>query len=366
MWQARPFPYDRLPRLSRADLNMLRRCARVLQNDRLASIAESVTEWLGARVELEESLPLVHSTRFAAIDAICAALIELPSSAPIAIEIEPRFAMIIIDRVLGGTGENLPPHPGVLTDVERGILAYAIARALTNTTPGSMRLAGIVTSPAALAMVLGEEGLVCWPAQVQIGSDTGLLRAWIPERALSEASFASVGPLAGWLPSISLPVWVEAGRASLPASEVSTLDLGDIVVLDEASTRDVVVRARGGPAWRCTIESDRWVVRTYEPGRPMNPVKRERWMSMSDEGRDHAAQVLQSMGDAPIELVVELARFEMPLGELAALRPGEVLSTGRAIGERVILRAGERLIAQGELVDVEGEIGVRLLSLAGC
>jgi flagellar motor switch/type III secretory pathway protein FliN len=58
---------------------------------------------------------------------------------------------------------------------------------------------------------------------------------------------------------------------------------------------------------------------------------------------------------------VELARFTMPLEELGALRTGEVVATGRAVGERVTLRAGGHALAVGELVDVDGEVGVRLL-----
>ena len=83
---------------------------------------------------------------------------------------------------------------------------------------------------------------------------------------------------------------------------------------------------------------------------------------MQDQERMEAA--LKAAGDATVELVVELARFEVPLGDLAAVRPGEVLATGKAIGERITLRAGERAIALGELVDIEGEVGVRILSLS--
>ena len=83
---------------------------------------------------------------------------------------------------------------------------------------------------------------------------------------------------------------------------------------------------------------------------------------MEDE-KQRAEALVRAAGDAPIDLVVELARIRIPLAELAALRPGEVLATGRALGERVTLRAGDRAIALGELVEIEGEIGVRVLSL---
>ncbi len=65
----------------------------------------------------------------------------------------------------------------------------------------------------------------------------------------------------------------------------------------------------------------------------------------------------------PVLLEVELARVMLPLAELARLEPGAVLPL--AIDRRglVTLRLGEREIARGELVDVEGTVGVRILSV---
>lgn len=65
--------------------------------------------------------------------------------------------------------------------------------------------------------------------------------------------------------------------------------------------------------------------------------------------------------DAPIELCVELVRFTMRLEDLLGLRVGEVLETGRAVGEHVVLTANGRAVARGELVDIEGDIGVRIV-----
>jgi len=67
--------------------------------------------------------------------------------------------------------------------------------------------------------------------------------------------------------------------------------------------------------------------------------------------------------DVPLELCLEVARFNLPLGELSALAPGEVLGTGRAIGEHVALSIAGRVVARGELVEIDGEIGMRVLEL---
>jgi type III secretion system YscQ/HrcQ family protein len=65
----------------------------------------------------------------------------------------------------------------------------------------------------------------------------------------------------------------------------------------------------------------------------------------------------------PVELTCELARFTLSAAEILALAPGAVLPLGRPPGAPVELLAGRRVIARGELVDVDGEVGVRVLEV---
>jgi type III secretion protein Q len=67
----------------------------------------------------------------------------------------------------------------------------------------------------------------------------------------------------------------------------------------------------------------------------------------------------------PVTLEVELARFPVPLADLARLEAGAVLPLPVDRRGLVVLRAGEHAIARGELVDVDGAVGVRILSLEG-
>ncbi|MDQ3033107.1 MAG: hypothetical protein M3Y87_11865, partial [Myxococcota bacterium] len=164
--EARPFPFELLPRTSRADVLSLRRCARSLPLGALAEIASSTVDWLGAPLAIEALAPerCEAGARHGLADPICAAILEPLASVDagrVVIEIEPRFAAVIVDRVLGGTGEELPPHPGALGEIERGVLAYVVARALAVSAAGVLRLAAIVTSPAALEIALGRGPLTC-------------------------------------------------------------------------------------------------------------------------------------------------------------------------------------------------------------
>ena len=69
------------------------------------------------------------------------------------------------------------------------------------------------------------------------------------------------------------------------------------------------------------------------------------------------------LAQIPLTLEVELARVDVPLGDLARLEAGAVLPLGIDRRGLVTLRAGERALARGELVDVDGAVGVRILSL---
>jgi type III secretion system YscQ/HrcQ family protein len=369
--------------MTRSEVAAIRRCARALPLGALAALAEEARTWLGAPIHLEP-LPLEYCPRgelaCCLADPLVAAILE--SAAPvrrgrIAVELEPRFAAIVIDRVLGGTGADAPLDPGVLTDVERGVLGYAFARAIASTAGGSLRLVSVVTSSAALMCALGAGDILCWPGQAKLGPDGGIVRVWIPESFAMRGDPAPPGPHAASLGALRVTVVLSGGRATLRAAEVGALAPGDVVVLDEAPFRrhrdgtmsgEVYAHVRGGSTrWICDVEEERFMVKSIDVGAISAPGKavgrKENRAMETQDSKERADALLRTAGDVPIELVVELARFEMPLAELAALRPGEVLGTGRAIGARVALRAGERMVALGELVDIDGEIGVRVLAL---
>ena len=78
-------------------------------------------------------------------------------------------------------------------------------------------------------------------------------------------------------------------------------------------------------------------------------------MSASESDTD-AATVLAA---APIEVVAELGRITLRGDELLGLAPGAVLASGRTAGVS-LLRVGGEVWAEGEIVDVDGELGVRV------
>lgn len=64
--------------------------------------------------------------------------------------------------------------------------------------------------------------------------------------------------------------------------------------------------------------------------------------------------------DVPLVVRVEIGEVSMTAREWADLGPGDVLLLGRRIADPAILRVSGVEVASGELVDVEGELGVRI------
>ena len=72
---------------------------------------------------------------------------------------------------------------------------------------------------------------------------------------------------------------------------------------------------------------------------------------------------LDLASDVPVQLIAVLAKKNMTMKELLNVRLGEVIDLNRPPSEHVDLVAGGRLIGRGELVEIDGKLGVRILKL---
>lgn len=244
------------------------------------------------------------------------------------------------------------------------MLAYSVSRVLAPFLAGEWAIRDVVGHAVGALVALGEGDLLLWSARTTLGGDSGLARLWIPVELVNRGWLSTLpAPHAAGLLSIPARLAVERGVASLSGLEVASLRVGDVVVPDPVPDAELVtLRLRGASTiWRARLrEPNTLEIESAELCAPAYRSKRTGGGMDEDESVE---AMLRAAGDAPIAVSVEVGRIELPLAEIAALRPGEVLSTGRALGERVALRIGERTVAWGELVDLEGEIGVRILEL---
>lgn len=74
---------------------------------------------------------------------------------------------------------------------------------------------------------------------------------------------------------------------------------------------------------------------------------------------------LAALCEAPLEVTVRLGSARLSLRELLNLRAGSVLVLERQVGEPAEVMVGDKVVALGQVVMVENELGVRLTEIGG-
>lgn len=71
----------------------------------------------------------------------------------------------------------------------------------------------------------------------------------------------------------------------------------------------------------------------------------------------------RAMLDVPVPVDIVLGELRLPIEELQALSPGEVLALDRAAGALIDIHVSGRLMARGRLMVVDGQLGVTLTEI---
>jgi flagellar motor switch protein FliM len=188
------------------------------------------------------------------------------------------------------------------------------------------------------------------------------------------------------------------GKVGLRRAEIEELEPGDVALLDEPDAWPEFESGRLGGAIRlafegCEERAESMAVEILEDSRNLivavkqlttgltmreanrrmrkvsanepneaesTDVPRTRGASKAAAGRPEAAALAE---EAPIQIRVELGRVRMTVAELAELSPGSILELRKDPEQPVSLLVEDRVVARGEIVRIEGELGVRILSL---
>ena len=88
---------------------------------------------------------------------------------------------------------------------------------------------------------------------------------------------------------------------------------------------------------------------------------------MAEETNSTQNDFTQSMGllsDIELEATLQFGSREMALREVLELGPGEVVELDRHVSEPVDLVVGDRIVARGEVVVVNGNFALRVTEVA--
>lgn len=364
MAEARPYPFDRWPKLRRGEARVGSVLARALATLDARTIEAELTSLLGASVSINVAGATIDDADDAAERAgASVGVIVAMGAHRLVVSLAPGIARVIVDRTLGGRGEDVALGPAPLGRGEAGVVGYVVGRALDR---GAVPVDGVLDAQDARTAIAGLGGrLASFAATLAIGTQRGRGALIVPLAAVP-----AIAPAPRLDPTIVVPAHVDLGEGRLPVRALAALEVGDVIVpdalwLDPRLTPQGAVRlsiARSPRSYDAWLD-DRGV--SITAARPPASTRTRsaplpRGPSMSHEP---STTTHPHLTDIEIDVAIELARVSLPLPEVAALAPGVVVTTGRLLGERVAIRAGERVLAWGELVDVEGEVGVRVTEI---
>lgn len=302
-------------------------------------------------------------------------LVLEPCGEPLEIRCEPAVTRALVALVLRHDPDR-PFDPTALTEIERATLDWLIHR-IADRVAGdvfgsrlSIRPAASTAAPetwaSAVLRLNGTHGAI-W---------VGTSRAGLASIAAALEPIArrqrAVNPAVRGI-HVTLSARIDAGR--IPAVSAATLAAGDLLM-----ARDV--DWPGGEGWtgrgrlvlsgadelpapaRLELDGEgrlRAVLLSKDDdgGEPM--LKTEVSGAIADA--DHPfGDALDAIG---VVVAVEIARRRIRLSEALALSAGDVIDLGEPVSTSVSLMVDGAPFARGELVDVDGVLGVRIVAVGG-
>jgi len=371
------FPWTALDRTTRAAAEATRAGRRWAEAQvDVAAFPRAATELLGARVALllRSARPLAEATALpGAVGVVLARGEASDVGRAVLVEADAGLVSAVLSRVLRRPAPRVVDPSAAPGAASAGAFAAVVAAVLRRARPspageahaGTLRV--LAAGPAADlesdlrraapdAHALTLTALVDDDAfEARVVVSLGAARA-APSRTWTVGDLAALG-------AMPLEVPVVACACASTVAEVGSLGVGDVLVPGPWPLKRVQ-GGLSGPVHLAPAGSDVGIAAHLgDDGRLVlrggaEPLGETETKMNAATGK---AELVDAMGDVPVVIRVEIGEARMAAREWARLGAGDVVALGRRIGEKVVLRVGGVPVARGDLVDVEGEVGVRIV-----
>lgn len=179
-------------------------------------------------------------------------------------ELTPELVMVIVERLLGGSGAKVKNNRSITT-IEQRMIRPLMTKALENLTAAwspiqklNFSLSGFESNPDFVQIAPASEIVIVVSFEIKIGDSSFLMNLCYPSFALEEVIarlnvqyYSSVHTardkekvkqkMSAHLQKVSLDVRVLLGRSELNIRELMELELGDVLVLDSLMDGDLPI-----------------------------------------------------------------------------------------------------------------------------
>jgi len=168
-------------------------------------------------------------------------------------------------------------------------------------------------------------------------------------------------PLPGPLDdSVPVALHAEVGFTRLPAGDAAALAPGDVVLMDAFfATADRALWLSPDGTHGLHVQ---WPAPT-DAATPPRLTVIQPWTATMPASPDTSPAETAALDSVPVRLSFDLGEVSLTLAQLRALQPGQTVDLGHPLAGAVRIRANGALVGEGDLVEIDGQIGVSVRHL---
>ena len=341
-----------------------------------------------------------------------------PSEHKFLVDLDLIWSHYVVDLLLGGKGQTGRIHRP-LSEIEQGVLSFILLKTLSHLTQGwvtgqelALSLDGFAAKSTEFESLMSDDSsFYLVGVRILSGKCRGYARVLVPQEIISANFNAAPVQHSGSLSEqdyvrmqlqrlgeSNIVGRVEVADIDLGPSDIANLEVGDIIVLEnhQLSLESGVLHGEafvrlgmgknGGLRGRLLLDDDRprleiVEIKVQEEPAEVDAMESEEGVEEvveqevaaenpeagQQEGADLGDNLAETEGllrDVPAPIVVELGRIRLNTSQVVRLRQGQILRLPRNSSDPVDLVVNGKLLARGELIEVDGELGVRLLKMS--
>jgi type III secretion protein Q len=327
----------------------------------MQAVAGHLSEQLAVPVSIEARLhdgtlqPLTHLAKLGAF-----AVLELNGDGLAVLELDMMSVGALLRYAAGASIAAAAPFR--LTRIEEAALGWLLLSALSavrGVADVQARYAPRLVSldfdrGEVLGRVDARRKHLSVSLALRVKDTTGTIRLILPstwlQTVLESVPEEAPGPLQPSVARASLEAVFIVGSMMLSRRDAEQLGPGDVLVFPGVTIDGVRLRGPGRVVTSSFELAGTFAAQGLTLTRAIERPALEPPMSSVDPS-------------VPVEVEIELTRLRVPLDQLGVLKPGAVVPLHINAAQTVVLRVGDRAVARAELVEVEGEIGARILSM---
>lgn len=375
------FPWASLPRVSAREPEVTTALRRAFAGATPQTIGRAIHALIGHAATIDARRRALVPVARVDLGARGTTIVLEGDGRVVAIEVEAELALALVGALAGG--RSLPKiAKGRKVSAEiAGALAGVVQHVARACGAESLAVVGMDASTGDVRARLGLEDALAIDAKVSLGALRSIVRVVATAAAGTTIESTQGAPKEVLAAMGETPLVASIVLGSGVARRVdAVLRLGDVLVVDDLSrTRCVIVPVDGSSGVEGALV-DRMRVRitarraalAAEPAPDEEDSGAKTAEEQVSEPTDSTGETMEmalgedapladALAEAPIVVRVEAGTVTLPARAWASMGAGDVVALDRRTGESVVVRVGGRVVARGELVDVDGTLGVRIL-----